>query len=272
MFLDAACWVFGLTAIVGCAINEKIEVSREPPRTLQQVSQVMLSLGGFVFAVLLHRRVSGSWWSPGKFLLVLGAFWLVLENLDTALGGVLFGDHPWGEAMASMPMLGAMPAQQPMSLQPLLFLPLHLAESCLPGRSPWPRAILAALFATLLDAAAEPAWLASRLYSYTGCASPESCIHGVDPRNYVSWFVFMSLGYRTFMLWDGRSTARSMPWSMAVLPFLAWFAQLKWFFNVIGHAGGGRGVQLSSFFVGSVPAVVAACQSRHAERMPEKLS
>ncbi|CAE7459317.1 ercc6l [Symbiodinium natans] len=266
----------GVAASVSCCINQEIDTRPIAPATVQAATQLVLSMGGFLFSLLLHWRHSGSFWSPLKLLATSTVFWCTAENVDAALGGILFGDHPWDPERMQVPMVGSMPAQQPMSLQWHLYLSLLLADTCLGGLgglgglgSPhgsenvegisWPRAALGALFATLLDAAAEPAWLASRLYRYTACSIEGYCVLGVDPKNYVSWFLLMSLCYRAFLAWDGLPVLSVAPTSIVIIPYVAWSSVLVWYMNLIAASGGGVGVQLNSLFIGTVPLIFATC-------------
>ncbi|CAE7676835.1 ercc6l [Symbiodinium microadriaticum] len=231
----------GVAASVACWINNEIDTRPVAPATVQAASQLVLSMGGFAFSVLLHWRHSGSVWSPLKLLFASATFWCAAENFDASFGGILFGDHPWDPERMQVPMVGSMPAQQPMSLQWHLYLSLLMADTCLAApRAAWPRAGLGALFATLLDAAAEPAWLASRLYRYTACSeSAGYCILEVDPKNYVSWFLLMTLCFRVFLFWDGLPVISIAPSPITVIPYVAWLSVLIWYTNLIRASGGG---------------------------------
>ena len=155
--------------------------------------------------------------------------------------------------------LHASPAAHVPPVAPLLSL--LMADTCLVAPcAAWPRAVLGALFATLLDAAAEPAWLASRLYRYTACSeSAGYCILEVDPKNYVSWFLLMTLCFRVFLLWDGLPVVSMAPQPIIVIPYVAWLSVLIWYTNLIRASGGGLGIQANTLLVGLVPLLFAAC-------------
>mmetsp|Transcript_134815 Transcript_134815/g.430838 ORF Transcript_134815/g.430838 Transcript_134815/m.430838 type:complete len:303 (+) Transcript_134815:82-990(+) len=284
--IDVVIVGLGLLASAGWALNYEIDTRMKPPETSQAYLQTAGFAGGFLFALALHSRHSGSWTSPLKLLLLSAVFWCASENLDLASGGLIFGEHPWDIERMQVPLLGSMPVQQPFALQVHVFLSLHFADIVLalptstqswrPGcfECSWgaaalkalPRAALAAAFATALDAAAEPAWLSLRLYSYSACQGQDGyCILGVDPKNYVAWFAVMGSCYVCFHFWDGLPTARSAgappttPRLLTAAPFLAWAAQLVWYANLIRHAGGGIGLQLNSLLVGALPLLVAGC-------------
>ena len=262
--LDLLAVCFGIIASIGCCLNHAIDTMPSTLAEPQVVYQLALSMGGFLFSLLLHRRHSGSWASPLKLLTCSSVSWFAAENLDAMLGGVIFGDHPWDPERMQVPMLGSMPAQQPVALQWHVYLSLLMADSCLGAglsKAPQaPRAVLGALFATLLDAAAEPAWLAARLYQYTACQEdPGYCMLGVDPRNYVGWIVLMSICYGVFVQWDTLPTVSCAPRSVLVIPYVAWFTVLVWYTNLIRHSGGATGLQLCSLYVGTTPLIVTVC-------------